>query len=54
MGKLGWPFANVDNYPGAEIDTLNGSEHIKDLYFKVDPDFQGRCVSCLASVGFPQ
>ncbi|KAG6825991.1 hypothetical protein H0H92_001572 [Tricholoma furcatifolium] len=42
MGKLGWPFANVDQYPGAEIDELNNSEHVKDIYFKVDPDYQGR------------
>ncbi|KAF5379139.1 hypothetical protein D9615_006087 [Tricholomella constricta] len=42
MGTLGWPFANVDNFAGADIDTLYNSEHVKDLYFKVDPDYQGR------------
>ncbi|KAG6852856.1 hypothetical protein C0991_008549 [Blastosporella zonata] len=42
MSKLGWPFANVDAYPGADIDTLNAGEYVKDIYFKVDPDYQGR------------
>jgi len=42
MGTLGWPFANIDNYPGADVDPLYKSEHIKDLYFKADPDYEGR------------
>lgn len=42
MGTLGWPFANIDDYPGADVDSLYQSEHVKDLYFKIDPDFQGR------------
>ncbi|KAG6835681.1 hypothetical protein H0H93_015775 [Arthromyces matolae] len=42
MTKLGWPFANVDDFPGADVDTLNASEYVKDIYFKVDPDYQGR------------
>ena len=42
MGKLGWPFASVDPYPGAEVDDFNHAEHIKDLYLKADPDYPGR------------
>ncbi|PSR79876.1 hypothetical protein PHLCEN_2v6864 [Hermanssonia centrifuga] len=42
MDPDGWPFANVDDFPGAEIDPLYNSKHIKDLYLKVDPDFSGR------------
>jgi len=42
MGTEGWPFANVDEFPGAEVDPLYGSEHIKDLYFKADPNYSGR------------
>ncbi|GLB42162.1 putative glutathione S-transferase [Lyophyllum shimeji] len=42
MGPLGWPFASIDEFPGAEVDSLYQSEHVKDLYFKVDPDYQGR------------
>ncbi|KAG5650597.1 hypothetical protein H0H81_011698 [Sphagnurus paluster] len=45
MGSLGWPFANVDDYPGTDVDSLNNAEHVKDIYFKVDPDFQGSFVS---------
>jgi len=42
MGENGWPFASVDPYPGADADPLYGSQHIKDLYLKADPDFKGR------------
>ena len=42
MGSQGWPFASVDDFPGAEKDPLYGSEHIKDLYLKVDPNYEGR------------
>lgn len=42
MGAQGWPFANVDPFPGADVDPLYKSEHIKDLYFKADPNYGGR------------
>ncbi|PVG01382.1 glutathione S-transferase [Serendipita vermifera] len=42
MGEHGWPFANVDPYPGAGPDPVAGAEHIKDLYLKVQPDYSGR------------
>ncbi|KAF9529789.1 glutathione S-transferase [Crepidotus variabilis] len=42
MDTHGWPFASVDNFPGAENDPLYGSEHIKDLYLKADSDYDGR------------
>ncbi|KAF9529788.1 glutathione S-transferase [Crepidotus variabilis] len=38
----GWPFASVDNFPGATEDHLYGSEHVKDLYFRADPNYEGR------------
>lgn len=44
MGEHGWPFANVDPYPGAGPDPVAGAEHIKDLYLKVQPDYSGRYV----------
>ena len=44
MGAKGWPFANVDEYPGANIDPLYGSQHIKDLYLKAEPRYSGRYV----------
>lgn len=42
LGVHGWPFASVDQFPGAEVDPLYNSEHIKDLYFKADPDYSAR------------
>jgi len=38
----GWPFASIDDYPGAEVDPLYNSEHIEDLYLKADPDYSAR------------
>ncbi|KAL4079572.1 glutathione S-transferase [Scleroderma citrinum] len=42
MGENGWPFANADAFPGADVDPVYNSQHIKDLYFKADPNFSGR------------
>ena len=44
MGEQGWPFASVDPYPGADLDPLYGSKHVKDLYFKAEPSCPGRSV----------
>jgi len=44
MGELGWPFANVDGFPAAEVDPLYGSEHVKDLYLRAEPTYAGRFV----------
>lgn len=44
MGAQGWPFASVDKFAGADEDPLYGSAHVKDLYFKADPDYGGRFV----------
>ena len=41
---LGWPFANVDPFPDAGIDPNNQSEHVRDLYFKAEPEYNGRLV----------
>ena len=42
MGEHGWPFASVDSFPEATDDPLYKSEHIKDLYFKADPQYEGK------------
>jgi len=42
LGVHGWPFASVDPFPGAEIDPLYNSEHIKDLYLRADPNYSAR------------
>lgn len=44
MGDRGWPFASTDEYPGAEVDPLYGSEYVKDLYLKAEPSYVGRSV----------
>lgn len=42
MGIHGWPFSNVDDYPGATTDPINQAGHVKDFYLKADPDYGGR------------
>ncbi|KIJ36733.1 hypothetical protein M422DRAFT_178974 [Sphaerobolus stellatus SS14] len=42
MAENGWPFANVDEFPGATTDPVNDSKHVRDLYFKADPNYGGR------------
>lgn len=45
MGEKGWPFqsgAEGGPFEGADEDPLFGSKHIRDLYFKADPDYSAR------------
>jgi glutathionyl-hydroquinone reductase len=42
MGTDGWPFASVDAFPGADVDPLYQSQHVKDLYLRADSNFSGR------------
>lgn len=42
MDEDGWPFANVDPFPGADVDKLNGASHLKDIYLTVEPTYSGR------------
>ncbi|KAH8087174.1 glutathione S-transferase [Cristinia sonorae] len=42
MSAHGWPFANVDAYPGADSDPLFNAEHVKDLYLRASPEYEGR------------
>ncbi|KAI0261242.1 glutathione S-transferase [Gloeopeniophorella convolvens] len=42
MGAHGWPFASVDQFPGADVDPLYQSEHVKDLYLRADSKYSGR------------
>ncbi len=42
MGAEGWPFASVDDFPGADADPLYQSQHVKDLYLRADPNYSGR------------
>lgn len=42
LGAEGWPFASVDQFPGASEDPLYQSKHVSDLYLKADPDYSAR------------
>jgi len=42
MGEHGWPFAVADTFAGTENDPVFGARHIKDIYLKVSPDYEGR------------
>ncbi|KAI0367382.1 glutathione S-transferase [Pilatotrama ljubarskyi] len=42
MGEHGWPFASADAFPGADVDPLFNSQHVKDLYLRAKPDYEGR------------
>ena len=44
VGVHGWPFASIDPFPGAGVDPLYNSDHIKDLYFRADPNYSARHV----------
>ena len=47
----GWPFAKVDPFPGAENDPLYGASYLKEIYYKADPNYSGRCVvTCRVSI----
>lgn len=41
MDSDGWAFVSVDPFLGATVDPLYNSQHIKDLYFRVEPSFCG-------------
>ena len=45
MGERGWPFANADDFPEATTDPVNNSNHVRDLYLKVAPEYGGRYVN---------
>ncbi|KAJ7485704.1 glutathione S-transferase [Mycena latifolia] len=42
LGSNGWPFGNIDEFPGADADPLFNSSYIKDLYLRADPEYASR------------
>ncbi|KAL1948842.1 hypothetical protein VTO73DRAFT_10648 [Trametes versicolor] len=42
FGEHGWPFGNISPFPGAEADPLYNAEYVRDLYFRADPNYEGR------------
>ena len=42
-GWPGWKFPKTgDEYPGATVDKLFGSEYLHEVYFRDDRDYKGR------------
>ncbi|KAH9852337.1 glutathione S-transferase [Lenzites betulinus] len=42
LSEHGWPFGDVDPFPGAEPDPLYNAQYIKDIYLRADPQYEGR------------
>lgn len=42
MLDKGWKFSTAEECPGAIPDDINHAQHIRDLYFKVNPEYSGR------------
>jgi putative glutathione S-transferase len=43
MGDLGWKFVqSKDELEGADPDTLYHAKHLRDIYFRSQPDYEGR------------
>ncbi|KAI8881711.1 hypothetical protein K501DRAFT_188391 [Backusella circina FSU 941] len=42
MLDKGWKFSTAEECPGAIADNINNAQHIRDIYFKVNPDYAGR------------
>ncbi|KAI7883730.1 hypothetical protein K492DRAFT_47285 [Lichtheimia hyalospora FSU 10163] len=38
----GWKFSTPEECPGAIPDNVNNAQYLKELYFKVDPEYSGR------------
>ncbi|KAI7851816.1 glutathione S-transferase [Circinella umbellata] len=38
----GWKFSPAEECPGAIPDTVNNASYLRDLYFKVNPEYNGR------------
>ncbi len=46
MGSDGWPFTTADEFPEAEKDPLHPEfKHVKELYFRANPEYKGRFVA---------
>jgi len=42
MADKGWKFSTDEETPGCIPDTLHNSSHLRDLYFRANPNFEGR------------
>ncbi|CAG8546534.1 15818_t:CDS:10 [Dentiscutata erythropus] len=42
MGEKGWKFSTPEETPGCIPDTVNNAQFLSELYFKANPDYDGR------------
>ncbi|KAI8049724.1 hypothetical protein BDF22DRAFT_698380 [Syncephalis plumigaleata] len=42
LEENGWKFSDPSETPGATLDSVNGAQYIRDIYFKADPTYNGR------------
>lgn len=42
LGPEGWHFSSALDTPGCIPDPVYEAKHLKDIYFKADPDYKGR------------
>ncbi|CAG8757677.1 3706_t:CDS:2, partial [Racocetra persica] len=42
LGDGGWKFSTPEETPGSIPDTVNNAKYLRELYFKVNPDYDGR------------
>ena len=42
LDENSWPFANIDPFPGAQVDPINNAERMRDVYLAAEPNYGGR------------
>ncbi|ORY94173.1 glutathione S-transferase [Syncephalastrum racemosum] len=42
LGDKGWKFSTSEECPGAIPDNVNNAQYLRELYFKANPDYEGR------------
>ncbi|RKP05164.1 glutathione S-transferase [Thamnocephalis sphaerospora] len=42
LSEKGWFFSNPTDTPGTTPDTVNGAKYLSEIYFKANPDYEGR------------
>ena len=44
LGEKGWKFSSPEETPGTIPDNINNAQYLSELYFKTDPEYDGRLV----------
>ncbi|CAG8625570.1 964_t:CDS:2, partial [Scutellospora calospora] len=42
LGEKGWKFSTPEETPGSIPDTVNNAQYLRELYFKANPNYDGR------------